>query len=298
MRVVVTGSSGLIGSALCQALERRGDEVVRLVRAPARRGEASWDPSSHTLDGGALGGIEAAVHLSGAGIGDRRWTPARRGLLVSSRVDSTALLAATLAGLDPRPRVLVNASAVGVYGDGGDEELTESSPTGSGFLADLCRRWEAATAPAVAAGIRTVCLRSGIVLSRAGGALARQLPLFRLGLGGRLGSGRQWVSWISITDEVDAVLRVLDDETLAGAVNAVAPQPVTNAAFTAALGRAVHRPAVLAVPAPVLRLALGRELVDEVLLAGQRATPAALERSGFAFSHPDVDTALAAVLAS
>lgn len=298
MRVVVTGASGLIGSALCQALERRGDDVVRMVRGPARSGEVTWDPGSRALRGGALDRIEAAVHLSGAGIGDRRWTPARRELLVSSRVDSTALLAATLAGLDPPPRVLVNASAVGAYGDRGDEELTEASPTGVGFLADLCRRWEEATAPAVAAGIRTVCLRSGIVLSRAGGALARQLPLFRSGLGGRLGSGRQWVSWISITDEVDAVLGVLDDETLAGAVNSVAPQPVTNAEFTAALGRAVHRPAVLAVPAPALRLALGRELVDEVLLASQRAKPAALERSGFAFSHPDIDTALAAALGS
>ena len=190
----------------------------------------------------------------------------------------------------------MNASAVGIYGDRGAEELNEASPAGTGFLAELCRRWEAATASAGAAGIRTVCLRSGIVLARSGGALARQMPLFRLGLGGRLGSGRQWVSWISITDEVNVVLHALDHETLSGPVNAVAPNPVTNAQFTSALGRAVHRPAVLAVPARALRLALGRELVDEVLLASQRARPTALENGGFAFSHPDVDSALADVI--
>jgi len=296
MRVAVSGASGLIGSALCRALEERGDHVVRLVRGTPRAGEVAWDPGSGAVDRQGLEGVEAAVHLAGAGIGDRRWTPARRALLVSSRVDSTTLLAATLAGLEPQPRVLVNASAVGIYGDRGAEELTEASPAGTGFLAELCRRWEAATAPAAAAGIRTVCLRSGIVLSRSGGALARQMPLFRFGVGGRLGSGRQWVSWISITDEVNVVLHALDNETLSGPVNSVAPHPVTNAEFTSALGRAVHRPAVLAVPAPVLRLALGRELVDEALLASQRALPAALHESGFAFSHPRVDSALAEVV--
>jgi uncharacterized protein (TIGR01777 family) len=296
MRVAVSGASGLIGSALCRALEERGDHVVRLVRHAPRAGEVAWDPGSGVLDGRGLAGVEAAVHLAGAGIGNRRWTPARRALLVSSRVDSTTLLAATLAGLDPQPRVLVSASAVGIYGDRGAEELTEASPLGTGFLAELCRRWEAAASSAAAAGIRTVCLRSGIVLSRSGGALARQMPLFRLGLGGRLGSGRQWVSWISITDEVKVVLHALDHETLSGPVNAVAPNPVTNAEFTSALGRAVHRPAVLAVPAPALRLALGRELVDEALLASQRVRPTALQNSGFAFSHPDVDSALADVV--
>ena len=296
MRVAVSGASGLIGSALCRALEERGDHVVRLVRGTPQGGEVAWDPGSGAVDRQGLEGVEAAVHLAGAGIGDRRWTPARRALLVSSRVDSTTLLAATLAGLEPQPRVLVNASAVGIYGDRGAEELTEASPAGTGFLAELCRRWEAATAPAAAAGIRTVCLRSGIVLSRSGGALARQMPLFRFGVGGRLGSGRQWVSWISITDEVNVVLHALDNETLSGPVNSVAPHPVTNAEFTSALGRAVHRPAVLAVPAPVLRLALGRELVDEALLASQRALPAALHESGFAFSHPRVDSALAEVV--
>ncbi|HAM00750.1 MAG TPA: TIGR01777 family protein [Acidimicrobiaceae bacterium] len=296
MRVAVSGASGLIGSELCRALEARGDHVVRLVRRSPRAGEVAWDPGSGALEGHDLSGVDAAVHLSGAGIGDRRWTPARRASLVSSRIDSTALLAVTLAGVDPRPRVLVNASAVGIYGDRGSEELTEASPLGTGFLAELCRRWEAATAPAAAAGIRTVCLRSGIVLSRSGGALARQLPLFRLGLGGRLGSGRQWVSWISITDEVNAVLHAVDGDTLSGPVNAVAPNPVTNTEFTSVLAGTVHRPAVLAVPAPVLRLALGRELVDEVLLASQRAQPAALHDSGFVFSHPRLDSALADVV--
>lgn len=297
MQVAVSGASGLIGSALCRALEERGDEVVRLVRRPARAGEVRWDPGSQALEAAALAGVEAAVHLSGAGIGNRRWTSSRRELLVSSRVDSTALLAGVLSRLDPAPRVLVNASAVGIYGDRGDEELTEASPTGTGFLAELCLRWEGATAPAVAGGIRTVRLRSGIVVSGAGGALGRLLPLFRCGLGGRLGSGRQWVSWISITDEVRAVLHCLDHANLSGPVNAVAPQPVTNAELTRSLGRAVRRPAVVAVPAPALRLALGRDLVDEVLLASQRVRPASLEESGFVFAHPDIDAALAGVLA-
>jgi uncharacterized protein (TIGR01777 family) len=296
MRVAVSGSSGLVGSALCRALEGRGDEVVRLVRRPAGAGEVSWDPGTGRLDGRALAGVDAAVHLAGAGIGDRRWTAARRATLVSSRVDSTALLAGVLAGVEPRPRVLVNASAVGFYGDRGSEELTEASPPGTGFLADLSRRWEAATAPASAAGIRTVCLRSGVVLAGAGGALARQLPLFKLGLGGRLGSGRQWVSWVSLADEVNAVLHALDHERLSGPVNVVSPHPVTNAELASALGRAVRRPAVVAVPALVLRLVLGGALVDEVLLASQRVVPAALAQSGFAFSYPDLDAALAAAL--
>jgi uncharacterized protein (TIGR01777 family) len=296
MQVVVSGSSGLVGSALCRRLVADGHEVRRLVRRPAGPGEVHWDPEAGTVDPAALAGTDAAVHLAGAGIGDRRWDSGRRRLLVDSRVRSTTLLATTLAGLDPAPAVLVCASAVGVYGDRGEELLTETSGRGTGFLADLCRQWEQAADPARRAGIRTVHLRSGIVLSAAGGALAKQLPLFRLGLGGRLGSGRQWTSWVSLDDEVAAVRHALDDARLSGPVNVTSPEPVTNAGLTAALGRALHRPAVLAVPAPALRLVLGRGLVDEVLLASQRALPAALEAVGFSFRHRSLPEALAAVL--
>jgi uncharacterized protein (TIGR01777 family) len=297
VRVAVSGSSGLIGTALCRALVGRGDEVVRLVRRPPGPGEAAWDPAAGRVDEGALAGADAVVNLAGAGIGDRRWTPGRRRELVASRVDATSVLARALAAAGERPRVLVNASAVGVYGDRGDELLDETSAPGSGFLADLCGRWEQATAPAAEAGVRVLCMRSGIVLSAAGGALGRQLPLFRLGLGARLGSGRQWVSWISIQDEVGALLHVLDHDDLHGPVNAVAPGAVTNRQLTAALGRVLRRPAVLAVPAPLLRAALGRELADEALLASQRVRPAVLERSGYRFAHPDLDGALEALLA-
>jgi uncharacterized protein (TIGR01777 family) len=297
VRVAVSGSSGLIGTALCRALVGRGDEVVRLVRRPPGPGEAAWDPAAGRVDEGALAGTDAVVNLAGAGIGDRRWTPGRRRELVASRVDATSVLARALAAAGERPRVLVNASAVGVYGDRGDELLDETSAPGSGFLADLCRRWEQATAPAAEAGVRVLCVRSGIVLSAAGGALGRQLSLFRLGLGARLGSGRQWVSWISIQDEVGVLLHVLDHDDLHGPVNAVAPGAVTNRQLTAALGRVLRRPAVLAVPAPLLRAALGRELADEALLASQRVRPAVLERSGYRFAHPDLDGALEALLA-
>ena len=297
MRVVVAGSSGLIGSALCRALHSRGDVVVRLVRrASSGPSEAAWDPGAGRIEPAALEGADAVVNLAGAGIGDRRWTTARRRLLVSSRTDSTALLARTAAHLDRRPRVLVNASAVGIYGNRGDEALDEHSAPGDDFLSGLCRRWEALTSAAAEADIRTVCVRSGVVLSGSGGALGRQLPLFRLGLGGRLGSGRQWVSWISLEDELGVLLRAIDDEALAGPVNAVAPQPVTNRQFTATLGRALHRPAVLAVPPPALRLVLGRGLVDEVLLASQRVRPAALEALGHDFAHEELESALSAVL--
>lgn len=295
MRVAVSGAGGLIGTALCRALRSRHDEVVRLVRRPAGPGEVSWDPEAGRLDASQLAGVTAAVNLAGAGIGERRWTAERRRLLVSSRVAPTALLAEALGSLDPPPRVLVNASAIGIYGDRGDEVLDEASAPGSGFLADLCQRWEAATAAVVDAGIRTALVRSGIVLSAAGGALGRQLPLFRLGLGGRLGSGRQWTSWISLDDEVGALLHILDGE-LSGPVNAVAPEALPNADFTVALGRALRRPAVLPVPAPALRLVLGAGLADEAVLASQRVRPAVLESSGYRFTHPGIDGALAAVV--
>jgi uncharacterized protein (TIGR01777 family) len=297
MRVVISGSSGLIGRALAITLSARGDEVTALVRRSPHAGEARWDPVSGSIDAGALEGADAVVHLAGAGIGDKRWSTARRHEIVSSRVQATTLLAQTLAGLDQPPSVLVSASAVGYYGDRGDEELTEDSRSGTGFLAEVCRAWEDATAPAAQAGLRVVQLRSGVVLSARGGALARQLPLFRLGIGGRLGTGRQWLSWIALSDEVGAILHALDQPAVVGPVNATAPTPVTNRDFTRALGRALHRPSVLAVPGFALKVALGSDFASEMVLAGQRVLPAKLRATGYAFDHTSIDTALSAVLA-
>ncbi len=278
MRVAITGSHGLIGSALAQRLESSGHSVVRLERgAPA------------------LDGADAVVNLAGAGIGDRRWTEARRRELEASRIELTARLSAAAAAAPVPPTVMLSASAVGYYGDRGDEVLTETSGPGTGYLASLCQRWEAATADAEAAGVRVVHLRSGIVLARSGGALRRQLPLFRAGVGGRLGRGRQYVSWIALDDEVRAIEFLLTSD-VRGAANLTAPLPVTNAAFTAALGRALRRPTVLTVPAVALRLALGGELADEMVLASQRAEPAALRAAGFSFLYPTIDAALAHTL--
>ena len=299
MRVLMAGSHGMIGSALVDHLTGRGDEVVRLVRGTPAQREIGWDPPAGWLDRKVLedlGPFDGVVNLAGSGIGDRRWTAAWRRSLVESRLQTTGLLAQLVADLRPSPPVLVNASAVGYYGDRGDEVLTETSGPGGGFLADLCRRWEAATEPARAAGARTVLTRSGVVLARGGGALRRQVPLFRLALGGRLGSGRQFVSWITLRDEVLALARALDDERVAGPVNLVAPRPVRNAELTRALGRALGRPAVLAVPEPALRLALGGEMASEVLLASQRAEPEVLTSLGHVFAHPEISAALRAVL--
>lgn len=296
MKVAVTGSHGLIGSALAARLAADGDTVVRLVRGPAGPGEVSWDPSAGRLDPAALAGVDGVVHLAGAGIGDKRWSAARRLELGSSRIASTDLISRALSEVEPRPSVLLSGSAVGYYGDGGDRELTEESPPGTGFLADLCRRWEGATAAAEDAGIRVVHLRSGIVLARSGGALAKQLPLFRLGLGGRLGSGRQYLSWITLEDEVRAIVFGLRTASLSGAANLTAPHPVTSAAFAAAAGRVLRRPEKLVVPAVALRLVFGADMADEMLLAGQRVLPAVLLAHGFEFSHPAVEPALRAVL--
>jgi uncharacterized protein (TIGR01777 family) len=305
VRVLVTGSSGLIGSALVARLTAEGHDVTVLARPASRpvpAGEPArvpWDPDAGALDPGSLeraGPFDGVVHLAGAGVGDRRWSPAVKETIRTSRTRSTVLLAEALAALSAPPAVLVSASAVGIYGDRGDEELTEASFPGRGFLADVCRAWEASTAAAQQAGVRVVLLRTGFVLSQRGGSLGRQLPLFRLGLGGPLGSGRQYRSWITLEDEVRAVLHCLATPGLAGAVNATAPEPVTDAALARALGRVLRRPAVLPVPAPALRLALGTEMAGELALASQRALPTALLASGFAFLHRDIDHGLAAVL--
>jgi uncharacterized protein len=296
MKVVVTGSHGLIGSALTPALERAGHTVIKLVRSSAMTGEVRWDPATGVLDATLLEGVDGAVNLAGQGIAERRWTAEQKQRILDSRVTGTDLLARRLAELDDKPAVLVSGSAIGFYGDRGDEELTEDSKGGTGFLCDLVRRWEAATAPAQEAGIRVAQLRSGIVLSAAGGALKKQLPLFKLGIGGRLGSGRQYQSWISIEDEVGAILHALGTHAVSGPVNLTAPQPVTNREFTATLGRVLRRPTLLAVPRAALSVAFGSELADEVLLASQRVLPARLDATGYQFQHPGLEAALRAVL--
>jgi uncharacterized protein len=296
MKLAVAGSRGLIGSALVPALEEAGHTVVRLVRGSTMTGDAGWDPAAGVLDPTLLEGIDAAVNLAGEGVAEKRWTPEQKKRILDSRVSSTDLLARRLAGLDPKPSVFVSASAIGFYGDRGDEELTEQSSGGAGFLADVVRQWEAATAPAEEAGIRVVHIRTGIVLSAKGGALNKQLPLFRLGVGGRLGSGRQYQSWISIDDEIGAILHALTSRTISGPVNLTAPEPVTNREFTTTLSAQLRRPALIAVPRFALSLALGGQLADEVLLAGQRVLPAVLRSSDYRFRHPGLKAALAAVL--
>jgi uncharacterized protein (TIGR01777 family) len=295
MIVLVTGSHGLIGSALVQALQLGGHSVRRAVRGPATGHDVSWDIPSRFVDTAALQGVNAVVHLAGEGIGERRWSQAQKDRILHSRVDGTTLLAETLADMDPRPSVLVSGSAVGYYGDRGDEVLTESSTPGDDFLAGLCRRWEAATAPAQQAGIRVVHLRTGIVLSGRGGALKKQLPLFRLGLGGRLGSGSQWTSWVSLHDAVGAVLHALRSNDLSGPINVTAPNPVTNAEFTAELGRAVRRPARVPIPLAALGVVLGRELAGSIT-ASQRVLPQRLQDHGYAFRHRELPAALQAAL--
>jgi len=298
MRVLVTGSSGLIGGELVAELRRRGEEVTRLVRRPATGGdEASWDPARGTIEAEKLEGHDAVVHLAGVGIGDHRWTESHKRAVRDSRVLGTGLLARTLAGLSSPPRVLASGSAVGYYGyDGGDEVMTDASAKGAGFLADVVDDWENAATPAAQAGIRVANVRSGVVLTAKGGALKKQLLPFKLGLGGRLGTGRQWLSWISLEDEVAAIIHLLGAEDLLGPVNVTSPEPVTNADFTATLAGVLKRPAFMPVPTLALNALFGREMTQEMLLGGQRVLPAALERSGFAFASPSLEEALRATL--
>jgi uncharacterized protein (TIGR01777 family) len=297
MKVLVSGSHGLIGAALLPALRAGGHDVVVLVRGEAGAGEIHWDPAEQVLEAGDLAGVDAAVHLAGEPIADKRWSSAQKQKILDSRLRSTELLSRRLADVEPRPSVLLSGSAIGYYGDRGDDILDEASGGGTGFLADVCRQWEAATAPAEAAGIRVAHLRTGIVYSAAGGALKKQLPLFKLFVGGRLGSGRQYQSWITIDDEVGAIVHTLGDDSLTGAVNLTAPHPVTNAGFTKALASVLGRPAVVPVPGFALSAALGREMADEMLLGGQRVLPRKLESSGYRFTHPEIEAGLRAVLA-
>lgn len=296
MDVVVTGSSGLIGSALVPALREAGHRVRRLVRrAPSAPDEVRWDPAGGTIDAAGLAGIEAAVHLAGEGIADKRWTPEQKRRLVESRTSGTRLLAETLSRLDPKPAVLLSGSGIHFYGDRGEETLTEDSPKGTGFLPDLVAAWEAAAAPAVEAGIRTVFLRTGVVLSPDGGAMGKTLPLFKLGLGGPVGAGKPWWSWISIDDEVGAIIHLLESD-VSGPVNLTAPNPVRHRDYAKAQGRALHRPAVLPVPRFAPKLLLGAELADSLLGDSMRILPRRLEASGYEFRHPTIDAAMEAVL--
>lgn len=297
MRVVVSGAGGFIGRPLCAHLAAAGHDVRRLVRrAPRAPDEIAWDPIAGAIDRAGLEGADAVINLSGASLAGGRWTAARRAVLRESRTGTTALLARTLASLERRPRVLLSASAVGWYGDRGDTWVDESSGPGSGFLAEMARAWESAAAPAADAGIRVAHPRSGLVLDPGGGVLAAILPLFRLGLGGPLGNGRQWWSWIALGDHLRALTHALERDDMRGPFNAVSPEPVTCAAFARALGAALRRPALLPAPPFALRVVLGRLQADEMLLAGQRVRPSVLERTGFAFAHRELPGALDSML--
>jgi uncharacterized protein (TIGR01777 family) len=289
--IAIAGSSGLIGTALVYALRATERRVLRIVRrAPSNADEVFWNPDTGEFDPAALAGVDAVVNLCGVNVGEKRWSGAFKQSLRDSRIGPTEVLATAVA--EAGVPVLVNASAVGFYGDTGPQVTDETAPAGDGFLADLCVDWEAATWTARQDGARVVLVRSGLVLAPAGGVLGRLKPLFSLGLGARLGNGRQYMPWISLEDEVRALLFAISHDRLSGPVNLTGPAPVTNAEFTTALGRAVNRPTPLMVPGFALRVALG-EFADEGLLGGQRAIPAALERAGFAFHHNTIGEALA-----
>ena len=299
MDVLVTGSSGFIGSALLPALVDAGHRPLRALRTPTiPKGvdAIAWDPDAGTIDAESLEGIGAIVHLAGAGIGDKRWDDARKRLILESRTKATRLLADTLAALSKPPSVLVSGSAVGYYGSRGDEVLTEDSPAGDDFVSDVCVQWEHAAQAAVDAGIRVVPIRTGIVLGRQGGVLARLLVPFKLGVGGRTGSGKQWMSWISLDDEVSAILHAVGNDALHGPANLTAPNPVTNAELTKTLAKVLHRPAFLPTPTLPLKALYGGALVQHLLLEGQRVLPKQLEASGFGFAHPTLEVALHSIL--
>jgi uncharacterized protein (TIGR01777 family) len=293
LRIAITGASGMIGRGLTAFLTTGGHTVLRLVRRAAGAGEISWDPAAGEIDVGALEGCDAVVHLAGENVGAGRWTEARRRRIRESRQRGTALIAETIARLDRQPRVLVSATAIGIYGSRGDEVLTEQSapaPPGT-FLADICREWEGATEPARLAGVQVALPRFGVVLSPAGGALGKMLPIFRAGVGGPIGSGRQWMSCVSIEDVISAIHHALFTDALRGPFNVVGPTPVTNAEFAATLGRVLQRPAILPVPAIALRLVLG-EMADETVLASVRVLPDRLLASSYQFRHPTLESAL------
>lgn len=293
MKVAITGASGLIGTAVRQSLEGDGHEVLRLVRRPpVDAAEVEWDPQGGSVDADALAGTDAVVHLAGAGVGDRRWTASYKREIRDSRVLGTRTLARALIGLDPKPKVLVSGSAIGYYGDTGDEPVDESSPAGEEFLAQVVAAWEASAAPAAEAGIRVVHPRTGLVVAGSGGAWGRLWPLFRFGVGGRLGGGGQYWSFVSLRDEVRAIRAMIDDKSMSGAYNVTAPNPATNAEITRAMSELLHRPAFAHVPSFVLKTVLG-EMSQEVL-GSARVLPTRLLEAGFTFDDPTIADALRA----
>ncbi|MGI9102906.1 MAG: TIGR01777 family oxidoreductase [Terriglobales bacterium] len=297
MRVLATGASGFIGSNLIRILREEGQETVALVRrAPQGPHEIRWDPNG-APDGALFSSADGVVHLAGENVGGGRWTAARKARILNSRVQGTQTVAASMARANPKPRVLVCASANGIYGDTGDRIVTEAEPPGSSFLSEVGRQWESATRMAADAGIRVVNLRIGMVLSATGGALPRMLTPFRMGVGGRLGSGKQWMSWIALDDLLALMLHVLTKESVRGPVNAVAPNPVSNTEFTRALGAALHRPTIFPMPEFAVRTVFG-QMGEELLLASNRAVPAAAQASGFQFRYPEIRGALEHVLRS
>jgi uncharacterized protein (TIGR01777 family) len=295
MNLLVSGATGLIGRRFARDGHERGHRVRRLTRVGAAAEDIPWDPSTGRLAAAALEGIDAVVHLAGEPLATGRWTAKKKQRIVESRERGTAPLSRTLAVLECKPRTLLSASAIGIYGSRGDDVLDETSGAGRGFLADVCERWEAATGPAAAAGIRVVHLRIGVVLDREGGALRQMLPAFRAGLGGRLGSGAQWLSWVSLRDASAAMWHAIEHDEIAGPLNIVAPSPVTNAELTRTLAGLLRRPAILPVPAPLLRLAIG-EMADEAVLASARVVPRRLMETGFAFEHPTLIECVRATL--
>ncbi|CAN5485135.1 MAG: TIGR01777 family oxidoreductase [Actinomycetota bacterium] len=296
MRILMSGASGFIGSALRRALQQKGNEVSALTRSASADSRAvRWDPAAGELDPDSVEGFDAVVHLAGEGIGDRRWNEVHKRRVRDSRIQGTSLLSRTLSELDRPPQVLLSASAMGYYGDRGDEPLSESAPAGDGFLAGVVQAWEEATGPASDAGIRVVTTRSSLVLDPNGGVLKRQLIPFRLGVGGRLGAGRQWWSWITLEDEVRAMQHLLEAD-VSGAVNLSSPSPITNAEFTDILGRVLSRPTFCSVPRVALEVVLGKDMATEMLFFSQRLVPSKLEGSGFVFRQPELEPALMTVL--
>jgi uncharacterized protein len=295
-RVAVTGSTGLIGTALCAHLRKNGHTVLRVVRRNATGDDITWDPAAGTIETTKLEGVDAVVHLAGEGIAESKWTDDHKRKVMDSRVKGTTLLASTIAGLNNRPAVFASGSAMGYYGNTDDRDVTEASPAGNGFLSTVVKAWEESTRAAEDAGVRTAHLRTGIVLSTKGGALKQQLLPFKLGAGGRMGSGKQYLPWISIVDEVRAIEHVIATASLRGPVNLTAPNPVTNLEFTKALGKALKRPTVLPTPLAPLKVLYGADMVREMLLEGSKVLPKALLDSGFEFTHTQLDATLRALL--
>lgn len=294
--IAITGASGLIGSALKRHFESQGDRVIEFTRTgQSSNTTIAWNPATGSIDAAQLSGVDAVIHMAGAGIGDKRWTDEYKKEILNSRVKGTKLLSQAIADTQDGPKVLLSGSAIGIYGESLTTEFNEQSPAGTGFLADVCAQWEAATETASRAGVRVAHLRTGIVLSPKGGALAKLLPLFKVGAGGKMGSGKQWQSWISIDDEVAAIDHLLAAQ-VTGAVNLTAPRPVTQAEFTKILAKVLHRPSFLPVPSFGPKLLLGSELADALLFTGQKVMPAILQSSGYTFKHSDLESALRSLL--